>query len=265
VIDLHEPLLDDVRRFSTDPDADEFAAALLVNRALDDTLDLAGLSGRVQRLIDDCSEPERPWLYLADLGFGGDADSYGVLDNSRLDWLLEQRRGIPISLGVLLIHLARSLGHAAVGINFPGHFLVRVNQQLVDPFRMIGTSESECLAGLSAQGYERGQNPPAVDVFREASPLAVLQRMLNNLKYHFAQHSEWHRALDMIDLQLAVDPQSAALTLERGELWWRLGAVVSAREAFERAVLLAEGRDAEIVNLAQARMRALGGDDRPLH
>lgn len=258
---MRERLLDDVRRFGTDPAADEFSAAVLVNRALDDSLDPAALQARVTGLVNDCSKPDQPWLYLAELGFSGNRASYDSVDNSRLDWLLDQRRGIPISLGVLLIHVARNLGLSAVGINFPGHFLVRVGSRLVDPFRMCETTEPECIAGL---GDANLQLAPA-EMFVEASPLAVLLRMLNNLKYQFARRAEWHRSLDMVDLQLAVEPDNARLMVERGEMWWRLGAVASAREALLRAVSLAEGQDAEIVKLAQQRLGDLGSDDGPLH
>jgi regulator of sirC expression with transglutaminase-like and TPR domain len=253
-------LLDAVRRFSNDPEADEFSAALLVNQALDFSLDPQVLKDRVQCLVDECSEREQPWLYLAELGFAG-GGSYNSVDYSRLDRLLDQRRGIPISLGVLLIHVARRLGLTAVGINFPGHFLVRIGAQLVDPLRMCATSEPECLAGL---GEARGQLA-AADVFREATPQAVLLRMLNNLKYQFAHRGEWHRSLDMVDLQLAVDPVNAQLLVERGEMWWRLGAVGPARVALERAITLAEGRDAEVVKLARQRLAGLGADEGTLH
>ena len=258
---MNELLLNDVRRFSNDPDADEFSAALLVNRALDHSLDPAKVEGQVQSLVEECSQPTKPWLYLAELGFAGNGDSFNSVDNSRLDWLLQQRRGIPISLGVLLIHLARSLGRTAVGINFPGHFLVRVDAQLVDPFHMRETSEPECIAGLGQSNLQIA----ADDVFRQASPMAVFLRMLNNLKYQFARKGEWHRSLDMLDLQLAAQPESARLLVERGEMWWRLGAAASAREALQRAIALAEGRDPEILKLAQQRLNDLGSDDGLLH
>jgi regulator of sirC expression with transglutaminase-like and TPR domain len=259
-------LLDDVRRFSKDPDADEFSAAVLVNRALDDGVDPRAIEDRVQSLVDECSEPSRPWLYLAELGFEGNSNSYDSLDNSRLDRLLEQRRGIPISLGVLLIQVARSLGRSAVGINFPGHFLVRVGPQLVDPFRMRETSEQECLAGLGETdpGVSQGQ-VPAADAFPVASALTVLLRMLNNLKYQFARRGEWHRGLDILDLQLAVEPGNAGLLVERGEMWWRLGAPSSARESLQQAITLAEGRDAETLRLAQQLLTKLGSDEGVQH
>ena len=255
------PLLDDIRAFSEDPDADELAAALLVNRALDDGLDAHALRVRVQHLVEACSEPSQPWLYLSELGFAGNGGNYDSLDNSRLDWLLEARRGIPISLGVLLIHLARSQGLTAIGINFPGHFLVRVGAALVDPFRMRETSEQECLAGL---GETQGQ-AIATDLFPQASALSVLLRMLNNLKYQFARRGDWHRGLDILDLQLVVEPDNAHLFMERGEMWWRLGAVDLAREAMQRAITLADGRDVELVKLARQSLTTLGSDSGVQH
>ena len=258
---MHDALLDDDCRFSNDPEADELAAALLVNRVLDDNLDPHALKHRVQCLVDDCSNAEQPWLYLAELGFAGNQSSYDSVDYSRLDWLLEQRRGIPISLGVLLIHVARGLGLSAIGINFPGHFLVRVGARLVDPFRMVETSEQECLADLGA-----GVGLAATsDLFREASPLTVLLRMLNNLKYQFARRGEWHRSLDMIDLQLAVETDNPHLLIERGEMWWRLGSIGSARESLRHAISSAQGRDEEVVRLAEHWLDKLGTDEGTVH
>jgi len=62
-----------------------------------------------------------------------------------------------------------------------------------------------------------------------------------------------------------VQPESARLLVERGEMWWRLGAPASAREALQRAIALAEGRDPEILKLAQQRLNDLGSDDGLLH
>jgi regulator of sirC expression with transglutaminase-like and TPR domain len=250
-----------VRRFGADPRADEFGAALLVNRALAEGLDVASLDKRMQKLAAECSSPERPWEYLAELGFAGDRATYESIDNSRMDRVLDKRRGIPISLGVLLIHLARILGLTAVGINFPGHFLVRVGSQLVDPFGMFATSEADCLAGLGDAGA--GVTP--AEAFREASPLAVLLRMLNNLKYQFAREAQWHRGLEMLDLQVAVEPDNALLQVERSEMWWRLGGTVAAREALRKALELADGRDENVVKLVEQRLAELGPDTGQLH
>ena len=89
--------------------------------------------------------------------------------------------------------------------------------------------------------------------------------MLNNLKYQFARRGEWHRSLDMIDLQLAVETDNPHLLIERGEMWWRLGAVGSAREALLQAISVARGRDEQVVRLAEQWLDELGSDEGTVH
>ncbi len=245
----------DISRFAAASDADELGAAMLVGRALASDFDVARCQVLLDELVRGCPDEVPPWDYLAELGFSGNEGEFDAKLCSRLDWVLDHRRGIPISLAVLLIHLAKALGRPAVGINFPGHFLVRVDDQLVDPFVMAPTTEREAAAQL-------GRDPsdtPDLSLFAEASPTAILLRMLNNVKFQFARHGEWHRALDMLDWQLCVEPNSAQLFLERGELWGRLGVVGAARAAYARALEL--GGDAQLEALAQARLSGLGGSD----
>jgi regulator of sirC expression with transglutaminase-like and TPR domain len=257
-----QELLEAVREFAADPEADEVEAALLVTRALEPLVDADALRGRVAELASACPGTQTPWAYLKEVGFVGNAGEYDALDNSRLDRLLDARRGIPISLGVLLIQVARGTGRSAVGINFPGHFLVRVGECLVDPFRMVETSEAECLEGL---GEAQGNPGAGASFFPEATAVAVLLRMLNNVKYRYAQAGEWHRSLDMVDLQLAAAGEGAHLLLERGELWSRLGAKGPARADLQRALALAQEGDPRLVAAAQRLLDGLGSDPEPLH
>src|SRR5215831_9467439 len=72
------------------------------------------------------------------LGFYGNASDYYDPRNSFLCDVLDRRCGIPISLSVLYLETGRRLGVLAQGVNFPGHFLVRVAIEdawlFVDPF-----------------------------------------------------------------------------------------------------------------------------------
>ena len=245
----------DIARFAHDPNADELGAALLVGRALADEFDSPRCRLLLEQLAEQCPAGSEPWTFLADLGFGGAGDNTDAIDNSRLDWVLDHRQGIPISLGVLLIYIAKRTGHGAVGINFPGHFLVRVGTQLVDPLVMAAVSEDQCLDQLG-QG---GQPPPGQDVFQEAPPKAILLRMLNNVKYQYVSAAQWDRALDMVDWQLQAQPDSGQLFMERGELWNRLGGATAAREAYEK--VLQYSKDPALRAAAQSRLASLPTDE----
>jgi regulator of sirC expression with transglutaminase-like and TPR domain len=222
--------------FGRDPAATELDAALLVARLLDPGLDETPVRGAVADLAAGARD-RAPWALLGALGFRGNAEDYEALDNSHVGRVLATRRGLPITLAILLIEVARGSGRQAAGINFPGHFLVAVDGQLVDPFVMAPLRPEQAIARLPSAERKR----PAAELFPSASPQAVALRMLNNLKGVFAGRATWHRALETVDAQLAVAPQQPAVQLERGELWLRMGSVASARMAFEAALALADG------------------------
>jgi regulator of sirC expression with transglutaminase-like and TPR domain len=232
---------------------DELGVALLVNRVLDRSVDRDALRARADAIANDCPQGEEVWQYLGALGFGGDEQDYANLANSRMDAVLERRRGIPISLGVLLIHVARHTGEQARGINFPGHFLVAVGEHIIDPFRMRSLTDVE--------RREHAQGDP--ERLQVATPTMIGMRMLNNVKYQFTAGAHWHRALEMIDYQLVMVPDEAQLHFERGELWLRAGSRDMARDAYRTAVRLA--LPGKLLDGARARLESLGAEPDVLH
>ena len=72
------------------------------------------------------------------MGFEGATDNYYDPRNSFLCDVIDRRTGIPISLSVLYLEVSRRVGVLAQGVNFPGHFLVRVAIEdawlFLDPF-----------------------------------------------------------------------------------------------------------------------------------
>lgn len=88
----------------------------------------------------DCDEVRRQLLqgFYQTLGFRGDWQDYFSSANCDLDQVLARRKGIPVSLGILLIQLGRKIGLDVEGICFPGHFLLSFagldGEVYVDPF-----------------------------------------------------------------------------------------------------------------------------------
>ncbi len=241
-------------RFVADESASFMAAALLVGECVAADFDLIGAEARLTELQDRYDDRQTPWTFLREAGFGRRSPA-DVVSGSRIDVLLETRTGLPITLAALVAYLAGSSGQTAEGINFPGHFLIRVGQALVDPFQLIARTEAECLASLSEDA--RSTNP-----FVVARPADILLRMFNNLKYHYVARSEFHRALDMVDCQLCVLPEQPSLFFEAGEYWLRLGSIQGARAAFERA---SAGGDSGVSAMAQRRLTELGDRTDTLH
>lgn len=234
----------------------EFQAACLATLAVAPEVRADRLQAALDEYVAACDEPEVPWAFLRRLGFQGLRAAGAMVAGTRMDRVLARRAGIPISLGVVLIQVARAQGLDAWGVNYPGHFLVRVNERLVDPFEMETVSEADCLARLPAAHRQ--------DAFVRAPARMMALRMLNNVKYEFAATACFDRAVEMLDYQLAISPGEASLLLERGDFWLRLGALQAARADFERCRDGA-GPDSELGRAADAQLARIAGRRDTLH
>ena len=58
--------------------------------------------------------------------YRGDSDTYDDLQNADLVRVIERRKGLPVALSILYLHVARAQGWDAEGLAFPAHFLIRV-------------------------------------------------------------------------------------------------------------------------------------------
>jgi len=71
-------------------------------------------------------------------GYSGDELTYDDLQNANLMRVIDRRKGLPVALGILYLDAARAQGWEAVGLGFPGHFLIRLSdgagRLIVDPF-----------------------------------------------------------------------------------------------------------------------------------
>lgn len=151
-------------------------------------------------------------------GFRGNADDYHEPANSCLNEVLERKIGIPITLSVLMIEVARRVGLRVQGIGLPGHFVVgaRIGDELVlvDPFgggRVLDRQEAEAIVSRVA-----GRPVRLTDAhFARASGAQIAVRMLRNLKAIYAKRRDWARTLAAIEGILAVDPAEQAELTER--------------------------------------------------
>jgi regulator of sirC expression with transglutaminase-like and TPR domain len=119
-------------------------------------------------------------FFFGSEGFAGNAENYYDPANSYLHRVLATRRGIPISLAVLLLEFARHIGLEAHGVSFPGHFLVRftlgAGVVVIDPFSGDSLSREEL------EKRATGFGSPLAQLLRPASRHEILTRMLRNLE-----------------------------------------------------------------------------------
>jgi regulator of sirC expression with transglutaminase-like and TPR domain len=190
--------------------------------------------------------------YLFDeCGFRGNRDDYYDPRNSFLNEVLERRAGIPISLSVLAIEVARRLRIPLEGVGFPGHFLVRVvgprGVLLLDPFHG-GTpvSNDELLGRLrnladTSRGPQFAEVPPRF--LEPTGTSGILGRMLRNLLRIYLERRELERALAAVDLLLVITPRSAEDLRTRATLYERLECFAAAAADLRSYLDVAPGAD----------------------
>jgi regulator of sirC expression with transglutaminase-like and TPR domain len=202
-------------------------------------------------------------VFLFDeLGFKGNVDHYDDPRNSYLDDVLERKLGIPLTLSILFIEVARRASFPAEGVGLPGHFIVRVEEQgrrlLIDPFHGGHIITIEDCKDLVVRTTGRAS------LFRKDSldatpPRAMLTRLLLNLKrIHLAQ-GDYLRALAVVERLLVIAAGDVKEIRDRGLLLAHLGQSGAAVQDLESYLALAPAApDVESVRgrLAWIRRRA---------
>ena len=211
-------------------------------------------------------------------GFQGDAENYDDLANADLMQVIERKRGLPVALGMLYIHAARRCGIAVTGIDFPGHFLLRVQangkRKMIDPFHgaiSLGPAElRELLKSFSGLDAEL-----VPEHYKPSSDIDILLRLQNNIKVRALRAGELELATRVIEHSLLIDPEHEGLWHQLGALYARLDQDHMALGAFEQFVkrcddplhrarieaVIEELRDRLTHNTAHQNANGKSGDD----
>jgi len=207
-------------------------------------------------------DPERYAQVLAlngylfgEMHFVGNEQQYGDPRNSFLNEVLERRTGIPITLALLYIEIARRAGLPVEGVNFPDHFLMRCRARRGLPYDDLIIDAFHGGALLSRDALERravragGANPSRLDtLLRRATKPQILSRMLVNLKHLYVDMRSFPQARDVTELLIAVDPSAINELRDRGLLAYHLNdfsAALRDRQAYLRLASSADLTEAE--------------------
>jgi len=170
-------------------------------------------------------------FFFHDLGFAGNQNDYYDPDNSFIHIVLHTRRGIPITLAVLWMELAQGLGLAARGVNFPGHFLVKVNlpmgQVVLDPISGKSLSREELSERLEPYRQRNGlldELEAPLGLYLQTAPSReIIARMLRNLKEIHKSQSDWQRLLAVQERLVVLLPENWTEYRDRGVAHAQLG------------------------------------------
>ncbi|MEM6450273.1 MAG: tetratricopeptide repeat protein [Cyanobacteria bacterium P01_D01_bin.105] len=160
-----------------------------------------------------------------ELKFSGNSTDYYDPDNSHLNCVLDRRLGIPITLSLVYLEIAKRLRFPMVGVGIPGHFLIRpvVDEMtvLVDPFH---AGETMFLEDCKERFHQQfgGEATWKDEFLSGVFPKAFLARMLTNLKVIYLNNESFSKAVTTLDKLLLLMPREPRLMRDRGLLHYEL-------------------------------------------
>lgn len=254
-------------------DADLAEAALCVSAEADPTVDVDAQLLRLDALADGLRtakgitgdhdrDADTLVAHLAgDHGFTGDTDDYYDPANGLLSAVLDRRRGMPITLSVLYVAIARRAGLPAWGIAHPGHYYVGVGTRdrtiVLDPYdggaRVTAGELAERIRTATAGRVEFTRAH-----LRAAGPATTTRRILTNLTRDYTNRGQLTDALWTVELKQLLPNTVPDDHRTRGELLTHLGRYREAADAFEEYLELVgtTSQDAEEVKALAVRARA---------
>lgn len=172
-------------------------------------------------------------------GYAGDTEQYDDLQNADLMRVIDRRKGMPISLCILYIHVGRANGWNIEGLNFPGHFLCRIDHHaerlIFDPFTACTILEAPALRQLLKK--VRGPNAElSPDYYQPCTNRETLIRLQNNVKLRLIEAEEYEAALKSVEMMRQLDPDEYRLLLDAGVLYAKTGQRLAARDVLEKYI-----------------------------
>lgn len=210
------------------------------------------LAAQVQQHIEaDADTPERilalNQFLFHEQGFAPNLENFYDPRNSFLNDVLERKTGIPITLSIVYIEVARRIGLPIVGVSFPGHFLVKVPLEkgdiVLDPFAGgRPMTESALLERLKPIYGDLAPAAISLEPFLvPAQKKEILVRMLRNLKTIYLHKRIFDKALCVLNDILAIIPAVPQELRDRGQVYEQLECFRAASEDYERYLELQPG------------------------
>jgi regulator of sirC expression with transglutaminase-like and TPR domain len=252
---VSEHLLDAFKKLALSPDPDLAVAALMYARLAYPKLDagpyleqLDALGREAARRVAS-AEPSQlhdvparvdPLAYarilalndflFKDQQFAGNDVHYEDPRNSFLNEVLDRRTGIPITLAIVYMEVARRAGITVEGINFPGHFLLRHRASPGGPYSRDLIIDAHHGGALLSEAmcrellHKHAGDDVAWDrqLLSQATKPQILVRMLLNLKRAYVRIYSFPQARDVTELLLAIDPSALNELRDRGLLAYHL-------------------------------------------
>jgi regulator of sirC expression with transglutaminase-like and TPR domain len=261
-----------VRSEIEDESVDILRAALTLSRIHEPFLDMERYVHRVDELaarvavkIDDPDDPVQIIAAMNDVlfreeMFRGNTVDYYSPRNSFLHDVLDRRLGIPITLALVYMEVARRVGFQLFGVGMPGHFLLKHydldgHSILIDAFeRGSIVTEDDCRQKLDS--IYSGQVALQPEFLLPVTRRQMLTRILNNLRSIYLSQRDFRRAVQVVDLILVIYPRSPEDMKQRAVLRYNLNDFRGALSDFEEYVKMSpDASDAEEIRQTALSLR----------
>jgi regulator of sirC expression with transglutaminase-like and TPR domain len=261
-----------VRSEIEDESVDILRAALTLSRIHEPGLDMERYVHRVDELaarvavkIDDPDDPVQIIAAMNDVlfreeMFRGNTVDYYSPRNSFLHDVFDRRLGIPITLALVYMEVARRVGFQLFGVGMPGHFLLKHydvdgHSILIDAFeRGSIVTEDDCRQKLDS--IYSGQVTLQPEFLLPVTRRQMLTRILNNLRSIYLSQRDFRRAVQVVDLILVIYPRSPEDMKQRAVLRYNLNDFRGALSDFEEYVKMSpDASDAEEIRQTALSLR----------
>ncbi len=174
-------------------------------------------------------------------GYGGSDEVFGELASANLSYVIDNRNGLPVAIGIIYIHVARAQGWRITGIDFPGRFLIRLEinstRLIFDAYENGSVLSPAVLRTMlkAAIGQDAELTP---EHYRDLDNRGVLLRLENYCKVRHLKAERYDDALRVIHTMLMMNPDNASLWREAGMLHIQLDRIAEAITSLEEYLRL---------------------------
>jgi len=171
--------------------------------------------------------------------YRGDLQTYDDLQNANIIRVIERRKGLPIALAILYVHVGQAVGFDVRALSFPAHVICRLDhhgERLVfDPFDGCKMMQAPDLRQMLKKLI--GEKAELSTAYFEASTKRqMLVRLQNNIKLRQIEAEDYKGALNTVEALQKIDPDEYRLLLDSGVLNARTGQLKKAIEQLEEYI-----------------------------
>lgn len=169
-------------------------------------------------------------------GYDGDKEHYDNIQNANLVHVIDRRKGMPIALSILYLHIGKQQGWSIFALNFPAHVVCTIEKEgerlLFDPFNQCRLlNASDLREYLKTLIHSKAELSP--QYYNRATSRDLLIRLQNNIKLRQIEAEDYEGAVQTVEMMRKIDPAEYRFLFDAGILYARIEKPLAAIRALE--------------------------------